>query len=99
MIKINGTIKKIFSTQTLSGGFDKRLFWIQDDDNKFPNTFQLECWKADVLMLDEYKIGDVITCYVDLKGKLFLGRDGEEKILNTMKCWNIEKDGKLWKKI
>lgn len=99
MIKINGTIKKILPTQTLSGGFEKRIFWMQDDDPKFPNTFQLECWKADTIMLDEYKVEDKITCYIDLKGKQFPGRDGEDKVTNTLKCWNIEKDGKLWKKI
>jgi len=99
MIKINGTIKKVFPTQTLTGGFEKRIFWLMDDDQKFPNTFQLECWKGDTIMLDEYNVGDIVTCYIDLKGKLFIGRDGDEKILNSMKCWNIEKDGKTWKKI
>jgi hypothetical protein len=99
MIKITGTIKKIEPTQTLSGGFEKRIFWFEDDDIKFPNTFQIETWKGDVKMLDEYQLEDKVTCYIDLKGKKFIGRDNEERILNTMKCWNIEKDGKLWKKI
>ena len=98
MIKITGTIKKILPTQTLSGGFEKRIFWIEDDD-KFKNTFQLECWKADTIMMDDYNVDDKVICYIDLKGKLFLGRDNEEKVLNSMKCGNIEKDGKLWKKI
>jgi hypothetical protein len=99
MIKITGTIKKILPTQAMSGGFEKRIFWLLDDDQKYPNNFQLECWKADTIMLDDYNEGDKIIAYVDLKGKLFTGRDGEEKIMNTMKCWNIEKDGKMWKKI
>lgn len=99
MIKISGKIKKIEPTQTLSGGFEKRIFWLQDDDEKFPNTFQMECWKSDVNMLDEFKEEDSVTCYIDLKGKKFMGRDGQEKIMNTIKCWNFEKDGKLCKKI
>jgi hypothetical protein len=98
MIKINGTIKKILPTQKLSGGFEKRLFWLEDDD-KYPNTLQLECWKTDVEMLNDFNVGDIIIAYVDLKGKMFMGRDNEEKVLNSLKCWNIEKDGKLFKKI
>ena len=99
MIKIFGTIEKIFPTEIKGNGFEKRIFWLKDNDEKFPNTFQLECWKADTPMLDSYSVGDKVTCYIDLKGKLFLGRDGEDKVTNSMKCWNIEKEGKTWKKM
>ena len=98
MIKIFGTIERIFPTEIKGNGFEKRIFWFKDDD-KYQNTFQLECWKTDTPMLDDYKVGDQVTCYIDLKGKAFTGRDGEEKITNSMKCWNIEKNGKTWKKI
>ena len=99
MIKIFGTIEKIFPTEIKGNGFEKRIFWLKDNDEKFPNTFQLECWKADTPMLDSYSIGDKVTCYIDLKGKIFPGRDGEDKVTNSMKCWNIEKEGKNWKKM
>ena len=99
MIKIVGKIEKVFPKQTLSGGFEKRVFWLNDESDKFPNTFQLELWKADADMIDKYQLGDTVTCYIDLKGKVFTGKDGEERVTNTIKCWNIEKDGELSKKM
>lgn len=99
MIKITGKIEKVFPKQTLSGGFEKRVFWLDDQAENFPNTYQFELWKSDVEMIDKYKEGDVVTCFVDLKGKKFTGKDGEERITNTIKCWNIEKDGETYKKI
>jgi len=96
MIKITGTIKKVLPKETFSGGFDKRIFWIDDDSDKYPNTYSLELWKSDTDMIDNYQVGDLVTCYVDLKGK-FWQRDGREGVMNTIKCWNIEKDGKAFK--
>jgi hypothetical protein len=98
MIKISGTIKKIFPTEKLSGGFEKRLFWLKDNDELYPNVFQLELWKQDVTMIDGYNEGDELICYIDLKGKHWQ-RDGREGVMNSLKCWNFEKDGKIHKKI
>lgn len=98
MIKIYGTIKKIMPTETLSGGFTKRLFWLDDEEDKYPNTFQFELWKDDVNMIDSYEVGDVVTCFIDLKGKHWK-RDDKEGVMNSLKCWNIEKNGKSYKKL
>ncbi len=96
MIKLIGKIKKKFDTATY-GNFSKRVMWLEEvTDYKYPSTWQLELWKDDVNMLDAYEEGDFITCYVDIMGKLITkdkSRDGDEWVSNTLKCWNIEKDG------
>ena len=97
MIKITGTIKKINNIETFKD-FDKRTFWIEDVSDKFPNTYQLELWKADCPMIDKYKVDDIITAYIDLKGRYWKKED-REGVLNTLKCWNIEKDGVFEKEI
>jgi len=101
MIKLSGKIKKKFETAVF-GNFEKRTLWLEEvtSDNRFPNTWQLELWKEDTKMLDSYEEGDYVTCYVDIKGKLIpkeKSRDGDEWVSNTIKCWNIEKDGKAYK--
>ena len=54
----------------------------------------------DTSMPDSYREGDYVTCYIDLKGKSFDKRDGSgEAVINTLKCWNIEKDGKTYKEL
>lgn len=98
MIKITGKIKKKFETNTFGNGFDKRLLWLEEVSEKYPNTWQLELWKQDCKMLDSFQEGDYVTCYIDLKGK-YWSRDGKEGVMNSIKCWNIEKDGKAFKEM
>lgn len=102
MIKLVGKIRKKFDAITY-GNFEKRLLWLEEvTEDRYANTWQLELWKDDVSMLDSYEEGDFVTCYVDLKGKLIpkdKSRDGDEWVSNTIKCWNIEKDGKPYKAI
>jgi len=98
MTKLQGKIKQVFQTETYNN-FDKRIFWIQELAEKFANTFQLELWKDDCKMIDNYKVGDYVTIYIDIKGKSFNRKDGTEGVINTLKCWNIEKDGKPFKEI
>ena len=98
MIKITGKIRKKFETNVFGQGFEKRLLWLEEVSEKYANTWQLELWKDDCKMLDSYEEGDYVTCYVDLKGK-YWSRDGKEGVMNSIKCWNIEKDGKAFKDV
>lgn len=100
MIKVFGKIKEMFPS-IVRGTFEKRLFWIEEVVEKYPNTFQLEFWNADCNMPEamNLKQGDFITAYIDLKGKVFTKTDGAEAVGNSMKCWNIEKEGVIFKEI
>jgi hypothetical protein len=100
MDKLSGIITKKFDTQSF-GTFEKRKFWLEEVTNseRFPNTWELELWKADCSLLDNYKVGDYVICYIDIKGKIIpKGKDGEW-VANSLKCWNFEKEGTLAKKI
>lgn len=97
MIKLSGKIKKVFATETFSN-FEKRTFWLEEVSDKYPNTFQLELWKQDCPMIDNYELDDFVTVYVDIKGK-YWNRNDKEGVMNTLKCWNIEKEGKPFKQI
>lgn len=100
MIKISGKIIEILDSQTfgVEKTFEKRNFWIEEISDKYPNTFQLELWQQDCDMINSYNVGDFITAYIDLKGKLW-EKNGNKGVMNTLKCWNIEKEGKLYKEI
>lgn len=103
MIKLTGVIKKMGNVESFGQSdkpFNKRIFWIQEISDIYPNTWQLEFWQDDCQMGDSYGEGEFVTCYVDIKGKAFMKRDGSgEGIINTLKCWNVEKDGKTYKEI
>ena len=97
MIKLQGKIKKVFDSETFNS-FEKRVFWLDDVSETYPNIWQLELWNKDCVMIDSYKVGDFVTVYIDIKGK-YWARDGKEGVMNTLKCWNIEKEGKAYKEI
>ena len=97
MIKVSGKIKKIFDS-AVYGTFEKRVIWLEEVSEKYPNTFQFELWNEDIAMPDSYREGDYVTCYIDLKGK-YWDKGDKDGVMNTLKCWNIEKDGKSFKEI
>jgi len=101
MIKLEGKIKEVFPIIP-NPKFEKRIFWLQEvaAESRYANTWQLELWKGDCSMLDNYNVGDYITAYIDIKGNSFTKKDGSgEAVGNTLKCWNIEKDGVSFKQI
>ena len=97
MIKVSGKIKEIFPTETF-GTFEKRVVWLEEVAEKYANTYSLEIWGTDCPMADNYKVGDYVTAFVDLKGK-FYEKNGKEGVINSLKCWNFEKDGKTFKEL
>jgi hypothetical protein len=101
MIKLTGKIQKIFQTEVRGSAdkpFSKRLFWLQEVSDKYPSIWQLELWQGDCTMIDAFGVGDYVTCYIDIKGQHW-SKDGREGVMNTLKCWNFEKDGKTVKEI
>jgi hypothetical protein len=99
MNKLSGNVLKIFDTVQY-GNFEKRKVWLEEVTNsdRSPNVWELELWKGDCEMLDNYKEGDYITCYVDIKGKVINAKD-KDWVANSLKVWNIEKDGITAKKL
>ena len=102
MIKLAGKISKIFEKEVRGSGdnpFVKRRFWLDEVSDKYPCAWELELWKEDCPMLDNFNEGDFVTCYVDIKGQQWSGKDGVDRRTMTLKCWNFEKDGKAIKEI
>jgi hypothetical protein len=105
MIKLSGKIRHIFEIDSFTSAegknFDKRAFWLEDTATTYPNVWQLELWNKDCPMIDSYNVGDFVTAYIDIKGKHWRSKNGEGKegVMNTLKCWNIEKEGKPYKEI
>lgn len=97
MLKLEGKIAKVF--EKTDKGFEKRMFYLDDCAEKFRNMFVLELWKSDCSMIDSYNVGDWIIAYVDIKGISWTDERGEVLAKNTLKCWNIEHNGKTHKPI
>ena len=102
MIKLEGKINKIGDTEARGNPdkpFYKRIFWLSEVSENYPNFWQLELWQDDCKLIDNYKVGDFVTCYIDIKGQKWKKGDGTEVVMNSLKCWNFEKEGKSLKEI
>ena len=70
--KIKGAIKVINETQTFESGFSKREFVITTKD-KYPQDVKLEVVKESCDFLDNYKTGDEIEVFFNIRGNDYKG--------------------------
>jgi len=86
---ITGYITDIFPAE-IRGNFEKRVFWVKEPDSvQYPNQYSLECHQGDANLLDRFKVGQLVTVQVDIRGKKWV-KDGRESCFNTLKAWKIE---------
>jgi hypothetical protein len=97
-ITLDGKITRMLPVETFPN-FAKRIIWIEEQVASYANIWMLEVWNKDVAMMDNYKEGDIVTAYIDIKGRYFKNNDNREGVINTLKCWNIVKDGVSFKKL
>lgn len=90
MLKLSGVIRKVFS-EKVYGDFHKRVFLLQELNQKHPQIWSLEMWHDDTSELDLYKQGDVVECEVQVVGRMYEKSSGEENAINLLKCTSINK--------
>jgi hypothetical protein len=88
-ITITGTITDIFDEE-IFGNFSKRVFWVKEDAEKYPNHYELQMNQDKCNVLNNYSKGDKITCTADVKGRHY-AKNGKEGCINSLVCWKIEK--------
>jgi hypothetical protein len=90
---ISGVIYKINPVEQY-GDFRKRVFWVQELNVRYPNTWQLEMWHDDILNLESLHQSDLVECGVTIKGKMVEGKNGgNDYIINILKCDTIKRIG------
>jgi hypothetical protein len=91
-VKISGHIVRIFPSET-HGNFEKRRIWVKENEGEYPSQFELEAQQAYCKVLDGFKEGDVVNCSVSVRGRHWVKRDdpSKEGVMNTLKCWKIER--------
>lgn len=87
---ITGKISEIFDAEIVGNNFEKRVFYIEEQGSKWPNTWQLELQQGKCNDLDHYKVGEDVICKVEIKGRKWVSRDGREMIFTTLKVNDIE---------
>jgi hypothetical protein len=90
----NVKIKSIGEIKTFGGaGFKVVKFVVVDDSSsEYPQYLELQCTqdKADNLIKFN-KVGDVVDCSINLRGREWINPQGETKVFNTIEAWKVFK--------
>jgi|9_EtaG_2_1085328.scaffolds.fasta_scaffold10749_8 hypothetical protein len=83
-MQVTGNIKLIGETQTFDSGFTKRLLVVTTND-MYPQDIPIDFVKESVLRLDDFKVGQNVIVYINLRGNEHNG-----KYYLSASAWKIE---------
>jgi|ERR1044072_3151442 hypothetical protein len=88
-VTLSGKIKTIFNAEVY-GNFEKRVMWLKETVDQYPQTYSIEFHQGDCNVLDAFKEGDEVQCSINLRGRHW-EKNGKEGVMNTFQCWRIKK--------
>jgi len=91
-MELQGTLKKIFETQTFQSGFQKREAVILTEE-QYPQPVIIEFLSDKIDLLDKVKEGDKVKIGINIRGREWTNPQGEVKYFNSITAWRLEKEG------
>lgn len=89
-MELQGTVKKIFDTQTFASGFQKREL-ILSTQEQYPQPISIEFLQDKINLLDNVSVGDDVKIGINIRGREWTSPQGETKYFNSITGWRIEK--------
>lgn len=89
-MQLKGRIELIREVQQITETFSKREFvLITDENSDYPQFITIQLIQDKTRLLDQYKVGDVVTCEINIEGRKWVNPEGEAKYFNTIKAWKV----------
>lgn len=88
-LKITGIIKDVFPVE-IFGNFSKQVIWIEEVEQNYNNTYQVEFNQKRIQELQGFKSGDLVEVEADLIGR-YVEKNGKEYVFNSLNGWRIKK--------
>lgn len=89
-MELQGTVKKIFETQTYTSGFQKRELVILTEE-QYPQPIAIEFLSDKIDLLQNVKEGESIKVGINIRGREWTNPQGEVKYFNSITGWRLEK--------
>lgn len=86
---MEGKVVKIKDTQEFDSGFKKREFWIETDDEKYPQTVAFETHKDMTTKLDKLRKGSNVEVTFDVRGNVGQGNYSDRCFVNLV-AWKLD---------
>lgn len=91
-MELQGTVKKIFDTQTFASGFQKRELILLTQE-QYPQPISIEFLQEKINLLDNVSEGENIKIGINIRGREWTSPQGETKYFNSITGWRLEKVG------
>lgn len=89
-MELQGTIKKIFDTQSFPSGFQKREMVLLTQE-QYPQPISIEFLSEKIMLLDSVSEGDAVKVGINIRGREWTNPQGEVKYFNSITAWRMEK--------
>ena len=90
-LSITGKVAKVFETVE-KNGFEKRKMWLEVEDGNYTQTIEVEFLKDKTSLLNGVAEGSTATVDINLRGKVFPTKTGDEMCFTSLNAWRIKAD-------
>ena len=87
---VEGKIILVGDLETFPSGFQKQNL-VVETQSEYPQPICVEFFKDKTSLLDNIKLGDMVSVSYNLQGKKWESPTGDVKFFNTLVGWRIEK--------
>jgi len=88
--KVEGVLKHIGDTITVSEKFSKREFVLTVPHDQYPQHVSFQLTQAKCDNINSFSVGQSVTVSFNLRGREWTSPQGEVKYFNTLEAWRIE---------
>ena len=93
-MEIKGIVKQVGKTRQVSDKFSKRELILKTDiETKYPQYLLIQFTQKNCDKLDTIQPGEVVTVSINLRGREYTDKQGNQTAFNTLEGWRIVKDG------
>jgi hypothetical protein len=89
-MELSGKVKVINSAIAVNAEFTKRELVITTEE-QYPQTILIEFHQDKTDLLNAVKVGEAVTVGINIRGRLWVSPQGENKYFNTITGWRITK--------
>ena len=89
-MELQGTVKKLFDTQTFASGFQKRELILLTQE-QYPQPISIEFLQDKISLLDNIAEGEEVKIGINIRGREWTSPQGETKYFNSITGWRLEK--------
>ena len=87
-MEIKGKVAFIGEKQTISDKFAKREFVLETAE-QYPQQILIQATNERCGLLDKIIIGQEVTASINLRGRKWTDKEGNDKYFNTIEAWKI----------